>query len=59
MQNRQLFFSPRKPYDLVADLPCRQAGRSEAASNSLRFSKMWTWGESDSHLIHAMDAFCH
>ena len=41
MQNRQLFFSPRKPYDLVADLPCRQAGRSEAASNSLRFSKMW------------------
>jgi len=25
----------------------------------LRFSKMWTWGESDSHLIHAMDAFCH
>jgi len=42
MQNRQLFFSPRKPYDLVADLPCRQAGRSEAASNSLRFSKMWS-----------------
>ena len=38
LQNRQLIFSPRKPYDLVAE-------RSEAASNGLRFSKMWTRGE--------------
>ncbi|KKW27672.1 MAG: hypothetical protein UY69_C0008G0035 [Parcubacteria group bacterium GW2011_GWF1_52_5] len=35
MQNRQLIFSPRKPYDLAAE-------RSEAASKSLRFSKMWS-----------------
>ena len=35
MQNRQLIFSPRIPYDLVAE-------QSEAASNSLRFSKMWS-----------------
>gem|GEM_PF-6256573 len=46
MQNRQLLFSPRKPYDLVAE-------RSEAASSSLSFSKMWTQGESDPRLGNA------
>ncbi len=35
MQNRQLVFSPKIQYKLVAE-------RSEAASNSLRFSKMWS-----------------
>ena len=35
MQNRQLIFSPKIPYELAAE-------RSEAASNSLRFSKMWS-----------------
>jgi len=35
MQNRQLIFSPKIQYKLVAE-------RSEAASNSLHFSKMWT-----------------
>jgi len=35
LQNRQLIFSSRKPYDLAAE-------RSEAASKSLRFSKMWS-----------------
>ena len=38
--NRQLIFLPRNPYDLVAE-------RSEAASNSLRFSKMWAIEESN------------
>ena len=35
MQNRQLIFSPKIQYELAAE-------RSEAASNGLRFSKMWT-----------------
>ena len=35
MQNRQLIFSPQIQYELTAE-------RSEAASNSLRFSKMWS-----------------
>ena len=52
MQNRQLIFSPQKPYDLVAD-------RSEAASNSLRFSKMWTRGESNSRLSNANAVYYH
>ena len=41
LQNRQLLFSPRKPYDLVADLPCRQAGRSEATASYLQFPVWW------------------
>ena len=40
MQNRQLIFSPKIPYDLVAE-------RNEAASKSLRFSKMWVGWESN------------
>jgi len=35
MQNRQLIFSPKIQYELAAE-------RSGAASNSLRFSKMWS-----------------
>ena len=35
MQNRQLIFSPKIPYDLVAE-------RSEATSTDLSFSKMWS-----------------
>jgi len=42
MQNCQLTFSPKIQYQLAADLPAGKAGRSEAASNSLRFSKMWS-----------------
>ena len=40
LQNRQLIFSPKIQYKLAAE-------RSEAASNGLRFSKMWTVLESD------------
>ena len=35
MQNRQLIFSPRKPYDLVAE-------RSEATAPCLQFPVWWT-----------------
>src|SRR3989338_8342231 len=35
LQNRQLIFSPQIQYELTAE-------RSEAASNSFRFSKIWT-----------------
>ena len=35
MQNRQLIFSPKIQYKLAAE-------GSEATSNSLRFSKMWS-----------------
>ena len=35
MQNRQLLFSPKIQYKMAAE-------RSEAAPNSLRFSKMWS-----------------
>jgi len=34
MQNRQLIFSPRKPYDLVAE-------RSEATTPCLQFPVWW------------------
>ena len=34
MQNRQLIFSPRKPYDLVAE-------RSEATAPCLQFPVWW------------------
>ena len=51
LQNRQLIFSPKIQYKLTAE-------RSEAASNSLRFSKMWTHGESHPGLGHAM-ATCY
>ena len=37
MQNRQLIFLPKIQYELAAE-------RSEAASNSLRFSKMFDHG---------------
>ena len=35
MQNRQLIFSPKKPYDLVAE-------RSEASPVDLTFPVWWT-----------------
>ncbi len=35
MQNRQLIFSPRKPYDLVAE-------RSEATAPCLQFPVWWS-----------------
>ena len=35
MQNRQLIFSPRKPYDLVAE-------RSEATASCLQFPVWWS-----------------
>jgi len=47
MQNRQLLFSPRKPYDLVAE-------RSEATASCLQFPVWWTCGESNPGLNHAM-----
>ena len=37
MQNREFVFTPKIQYKLVADLPRRQAGRSEANQNSLTF----------------------
>ena len=40
MQNREFVFTPKIQYKLVADLPRRQAGRSEANQNSLTFP---TW----------------
>ena len=40
MQNRQLIFSPRKPYDLVAEPLLRRDKFREATSNSLHFFKM-------------------
>ena len=52
LQNRQLIFSPKIQYKLAAE-------RSEAASNSLRFSKMWTMGESNSRIPDANRAHCH
>ena len=52
LQNRQLIFSPKIQYGLAAE-------RNEAASNSLRFSKMWTVGESDSRLPDANRMHCH
>jgi len=39
MQNRQLIFSPRKPYDLVAD-PALDAG--EATASCLQFPVWWS-----------------
>ena len=41
LQNRQLLFSPRKPYDLVAE-------RSKATASCLQFPIWWTRGESNS-----------
>jgi site-specific DNA recombinase len=52
LQNRQLIFSPKIQYELAAE-------RSEAASKSLRFSKMWTMGESNSRLPDANRMHCH
>ena len=52
LQNRQLIFSPKIQYELAAE-------RSGAASNSLRFSKMWTYGESNSSIPDANRAHCH
>ena len=42
LQNRQLIFSPKIQYKLTAERPPAGEAGSEAASNSLRFSKMWT-----------------
>ena len=52
LQNRQLIFSPKIQYELTAE-------RSEAVSNSLQFSKMWTQRESNSRLRNANAAFYH
>ena len=52
LQNRQLIFSPRKPYDLVAE-------RSEATAPCLQFPVWWTVGESDSRLSRARRLHCH
>ena len=41
LQNRQLIFSPRIPYDLVAE-------RSEATASCLQFPVWWTLGDSNS-----------
>src|SRR3989338_2225200 len=41
LQNRQLIFSPRKPYDLVAE-------RSEATASCLHFPVWWTVRDSNS-----------
>ena len=49
MQNRQLIFSSKIQYKLAAE-------RSEAASNSLRFSKMWTHRGLNPDLTHAKGA---
>src|SRR3989338_4398729 len=43
IQNRQLIFSPRKPYDLVAE-------RSETTASYLQFPVWWTWRASNPHL---------
>ena len=43
LQNRQLLFSPRKPYDLVAE-------RSEATTPCLQFPVWWTYRESNPDL---------
>ena len=37
LQNRQFVFEPKIEYKLVADLACRQAGRSEADPSCLQF----------------------
>jgi len=37
MQNRQLLFSPKFPYDLVADLASPEGGTSEATASCLQF----------------------
>ena len=42
LQNRQLIFSPRKPYDLVAE-------RSEASASCLQFPVWWGWRDSNPH----------
>ena len=49
MQNRQLLFSPRKPYDLVA-------AEGGPVHKNLQFPLWWTHGESNPGLVHAMDA---
>ena len=52
LQNRQLIFSPKIQYELAAE-------RGEAASSGLRFSKMWTMGESNSRSPRARRVHCH
>ena len=56
LQNRQLIFSPKIQYELAAESAEKADKLREAASSGLRFSKMWTYGESNPDLIHAMDA---
>ncbi|KKT22505.1 MAG: hypothetical protein UW08_C0007G0001 [Parcubacteria group bacterium GW2011_GWB1_43_8b] len=46
MQNCQLTFSPRKPYNLVAE-------RSEATAPYLQFPVWWTRGELNPYLCNA------
>ena len=46
LQNRQLLFSPQKPYDLVAE-------RSEATTPCLQFPVWWTYRESNPDLGNA------
>src|SRR3989344_1095749 len=51
LQNRKLIFSPRIPYDLVAE-------RSEATAPCLPFPVWWTWGELNPNLRNANALFC-
>ena len=56
LQNRQLLFSPKIQYKLAAESAERADKLREAASNSLHFSKMWTYGELNPGFLHAMEA---
>ena len=56
MQNRQLLFSPKIQYQLTAESAEKADKLHEAASNSLRFSKMWTWKESNLRLYFMTDS---
>ena len=50
LQNRQLLFSPRKPYDSVAK-------RSEATASCLQFPVWWTHPELHPGRVDAIDVF--
>ena len=50
LQNRQLLFSPRKPYDSVAK-------RSEATASCLQFPVWWTHRELHPGRVDAIDVF--
>ena len=52
LQNRQLIFSPKIQYELAAESAEKADKLREAASSGLRFSKMWTVGDSNSRPPH-------